>query len=233
MRIPWCAPPPSVHGATAAGRPRRRPPTTRRRGSSRRARPRYDDARITTVEADWLENPSIGCRWKMRRPIVRTIVHPPMAVPSVSVAPEATLTQSGTESVSRRPPATRIAAVTPIAFWASLAPWLNESAADITHSPARTGPARRRVRPADGGRAGGHGRPERETDDRRHGEGDQDAEHADGMPAVEPAPVDAVEARGHDAAPPGPRPAHARSSTAARAATSRCSTGSPRAHLRR
>ena len=78
--------------------------------------PTYDEARITTVEAVWLENPSIGCRWKMRRPIVRTILHPPMAVPSVSVAPEATLTQSGTESVSSRPPATRSAAVTPIAF---------------------------------------------------------------------------------------------------------------------
>ena len=44
--------------------------------------PTYDDARITAVEVAWLENPSIGCRWKMRRPTVRTIVQPPIAVPA-------------------------------------------------------------------------------------------------------------------------------------------------------
>ena len=35
----------------------------------------------------------------MRRPIVRTIRQPPIAVPSVSAAPQANFTQSGTESV--------------------------------------------------------------------------------------------------------------------------------------
>ena len=107
-----------------------------------------DEARITAVEAVWLANPSIGCRWKMRRPIVRTIRQPPIAVPSVSVAPAGDLDPE--RHGERVEVAARDAAAprsTPIAFWASLAPWLNESAADIDPlaGPHRLGQAARRA----------------------------------------------------------------------------------------
>ena len=49
------------------------------------------------------------------------------------------------ERVDVGPSASSSAAITPIAFCASLAPWLNESAADMTHSPPRIGPRTRRV----------------------------------------------------------------------------------------
>ena len=101
--------------------------------------------------------------------------------------------------------------------------------------PGAHRPGQAARRPADGAaNEAGDGRPEHEADDGRDGEGDQDAEDADGMPAVEAAPVDA--ARG-PWSPPRRRPAlrrgRARSSRAARGATSRCSTGSPRGRPRR
>jgi hypothetical protein len=40
--------------------------------------------RITAVEALWLAKPSIEARRKMRRPIVRMMRQPPVAVPVVS-----------------------------------------------------------------------------------------------------------------------------------------------------
>jgi hypothetical protein len=81
----------------------------------------------------------------IRRPIVRTIRHPPSDVPSVMATPQATFVQSGTVKVSSLPEATSNAAITPIDFCASFAPWLNESAPDIPHSAPRIGPCTRRV----------------------------------------------------------------------------------------
>ena len=51
----------------------------------------------------------------------------------------------GADGLAIRPSATSSAASRPTAFWASLEPWLNASQADISHSPARTGVAQRRV----------------------------------------------------------------------------------------
>ena len=48
------------------------------------------------MEAVWLASPSSFERWKMRPPIVRTMRQPPIDVPSVSAAPQLSLTQSGT-----------------------------------------------------------------------------------------------------------------------------------------
>src|SRR4029077_10576541 len=61
--------------------------------------PRYEAGRMTAVEPVWLAKPSIGARWKTPRPTVRTIRHPPSAVPSVIAAPQATFAQSGTSNV--------------------------------------------------------------------------------------------------------------------------------------
>ena len=100
---------------------------------------------IVAVEALWLAKPSIAARWKMRRPIVRMIRQPPIAVPRVSAAPQTSFTQSGTVSESRWPLASSSAATTPIDFCASLAPWPKDSAADIAHSAPRIGVRTRRV----------------------------------------------------------------------------------------
>ena len=81
----------------------------------------------------------------MRRPTVRMIRHPPSAVPAVSATAQATVAQVGAERLAIRPSASSSAATTPTDFWASLAPWLKASAADITHSPPTTGRSQRRV----------------------------------------------------------------------------------------
>ena len=84
----------------------------------------------------------------MRRPTVRMIRHPPSAVPTVRPAAQAIFAHVGAASVSIRPSASSSAAITPTDFWASLAPWLKASAADIPHCPALTGARQRRVAPA-------------------------------------------------------------------------------------
>jgi hypothetical protein len=78
------------------------------------------------------------------------IRHPPRAVPKVSASEQASTAQVGSLNVSVSPAANSSAAITPTDFWASLAPWLNASAAELTHWPPLTGPRQRRVarRPA-------------------------------------------------------------------------------------
>ncbi len=149
--------------------------------------------RITAVEALWLEKPSIGDRRKIRRPIVRMIRQPPSAVPIVSAAPQTSFTQSGTVSVSRWPLASSSAAITPIDFWASLAPWPNASAADIPHcarligSSARGSPVAGRAVDAREGEA------EAEPEERRDRERDQHPVEADRVQPIEPAEVDGAD----------------------------------------
>ena len=70
---------------------------------------------------------------------------PPRPVPAVSAAEQATITQVGAERESIRPSASRSAAITPTDFCASLAPWLKESAAEVTHWPPWTLPRQRWV----------------------------------------------------------------------------------------
>ena len=74
----------------------------------------------------------------MPRPTVRMIRHPPTAVPAVSAAAHTNVTHVGAASVLICPAARSSAAITPTAFWASLAPWLNASAAAVAHCPPRT-----------------------------------------------------------------------------------------------
>src|SRR5215217_1997864 len=123
----------------------------------------------------------------MRRPTVAMIRHPPSAVPTVSAAAHATFAHVGAASVSVCPPASSSAAITPIDFWASLAPWLNASAADIPHSPA---PHRRPPAPGSPVRDGTHRADEQQrrhpAEDRRQRERDQDPKHADGPPLLDP-----------------------------------------------
>jgi hypothetical protein len=73
------------------------------------------------------------------------IRHPPGAVPAVNAAAHVTVTQAGAASELIRPFARRSAAITPITFWASFAPWLNASAAAVTHCAPRTGASHRGV----------------------------------------------------------------------------------------
>ena len=65
------------------------------------------------------------------------IRHPPSAVPTVSATEQATIAHGGAESESISPRASSRAAITPTAFWASFAPWLKASAADIHPLAAR------------------------------------------------------------------------------------------------
>ncbi len=57
------------------------------------------------------------------------IRHPPNVVPAVSAIAQATIAHSGAASVVILPSASSSAAMTPTDFCASLAPWLNASAA--------------------------------------------------------------------------------------------------------
>ena len=137
-------------------RQRRRPPPTPSTDDAttcvvETGAPTNDAPRITPAEAAWLATASIGWMRKIRRPTV--LMMPPAAQrrcqPSAPArrrwAPSA-----GDAALSDRPSATHSAAMMPTDFCASLAPWLNASAADSAHSPLSSARARRRVarRPA-------------------------------------------------------------------------------------
>ncbi|MNR81264.1 hypothetical protein D3C72_120040 [compost metagenome] len=68
----------------------------------------------------------IGCSFTILVPIVLMIFQPPDAVPAAMASAQATLTQSGTPASGPSTPAPIIAKrMIPMAFWASLAPWVN------------------------------------------------------------------------------------------------------------
>ena len=58
----------------------------------------------------------------MPRPSVRTIRHPPKAVPTVRAIAQTTFTHRGTTNAGIEPVATSANVMTPIVFWASFAP---------------------------------------------------------------------------------------------------------------
>ena len=58
----------------------------------------------------------------MPRPRVRTIRHPPMAVPTVRAIAQISFTHSGTTNEGIEPVATRANVIRPIVFWASFVP---------------------------------------------------------------------------------------------------------------
>ena len=129
------------------------------------------------------------------RPSARSASRP-ASCRAVSAAAQASSPRRAPTSVSISPPASSSAAITPIDFCASLAPWLNASAADIAHSPA----ADRRV-PAPASRGVPRRRSARISSSAASapssGEtasADERADHADRMPALEPAPVDRLDA---------------------------------------
>ena len=104
------------------------------------------------------------------------------------------------------PAASSSAAMTPTDFCASLAPWLNASAAEVTHCdrldwccPPSGRPA---AEDADGPDCGQRGQ---RAQRRRDGKRDQRSQHADGMEPVQATPVDCVGAprqeRGPDETP--------------------------------
>ena len=58
----------------------------------------------------------------MPRPSVRTIRHPPSAVPTVRAIAQVNFTHSGTTNEEIEPVATSAKVIRPIVFWASFAP---------------------------------------------------------------------------------------------------------------
>ena len=177
--------------AQCTWRQRRRPPPTpttvgghdlRRRHRARRA---PTPPRSPRPSAPWPATPSSGCSRTIPRPIVRTIRQPPSAVPSVSAAAHATAAHVGEPSVVARPSATSSAAITPTDFCASLAPWPNASAAEVAHSPPRTGPRQRRVARRPARRSA---RIAAEAGDRaeHRRERERDEHHGDGVPGDDP-----------------------------------------------
>ena len=117
----------------------------------------------------------------MRRPIVRTIVHPPIAVPSVSVAPEATLTQSGTESELEPAARDEERGRHPHRLLSVVGAVAERERRRHHPLPGAHRPCHAARRPADGAaNEAGDGSPEPEADNGRDREGDQDAEDADG-----------------------------------------------------
>ena len=157
----------------------------------------------------------------MRRPIVRTIGHPPSAVPAVSAAPQASVAHTGAANVSISPPARSTSVITPMAFCESFAPWLKARAPAIATCATRTGPRRaaspggsRAARESVGHEAGS------EPDQRREREHGDHAQHAVGSQTAHASPVHAMRAALHDRdADKTPEQQRGRSSTGTRATT--------------
>ena len=84
--------------------------------------PTTDEARITAAELVWLTSPSSARSLTIRLPIVFTIVHPPITVPTVTMVAHASSTHTGEASVEIVPWARSRATTIPTAFCASLAP---------------------------------------------------------------------------------------------------------------
>src|SRR5437763_3180822 len=73
------------------------------------------------------QNPCIGVSLVIRNPMVRTILQPPITVPSAIAAWHASTTQNGTEKCSPRWPCEyNSTAMMPMVFCASLPPWPSE-----------------------------------------------------------------------------------------------------------
>ena len=113
----------------------------------------------------------------------------------VSATPVTTFTHSGTVSVVVCPEASSRTAITPIAFCASLPPWLNDRPAAATQPPPRTGgfhlvvhrrAANCRTRIKTNAKAN----PRTSRRDRQH---DEDADDPGRVPAIETTPVHRVQ----------------------------------------
>src|SRR3954452_17956468 len=73
------------------------------------------------------QNPCIGVSLVIRKPMVRTMRHPPIKVPSAIAAWHDSTTQNGTEKCSPRWPCEyKSTAMMPMVFCASLPPWPSE-----------------------------------------------------------------------------------------------------------
>src|ERR1700704_4619725 len=73
------------------------------------------------------QNPCIGVSFVIRNPMVRTILQPPISVPSAIAAWHDSTTQNGTEKCSPRWPCEYSStAMMPMVFCASLPPWPSE-----------------------------------------------------------------------------------------------------------
>src|SRR5665647_1004564 len=85
------------------------------------------DNKIAVVDATWESKLCIGRMRKILRPNVLMIFHPPPSVPTVIAIALASITQSGMLVSGAQPTEAMTRIIMPMAFWASLAPWLNES----------------------------------------------------------------------------------------------------------
>ena len=141
----------------------------------------------------------------MRRPIVRTMAHPPTTVPAVRTRPVAPRAHNGIERASARPDASSRAAMMPVALAASFEPLANAmrrrghplAAADRPLDPPGRPAQAEPQRPVDQ-------EADPEPEHRGDRERQQEPERADRLPPVEPAPVDglpaALQHRGPDEA---------------------------------
>jgi len=86
--------------------------------------PKCAVAKSTVAAPVSAANPCTGSSFVIPIPNVRTILHPPRAVPSPIATAQVTITQVGTSSLAICPAESRASVITPMAFWASFAPWL-------------------------------------------------------------------------------------------------------------
>ena len=149
---------------------------------------------MTAVDAAWLENPSSGARRKMRRPIVCTIRHPSerrsdrQCEAAGEHHPErhGECLQAAARDEERADDAHRLLRV--VRPEAEGEPGRHRPLRPVDRTPD---PERRATQrpPAEADRRDAEGQAENGRD----GQGDQDAEGADRLPPVEPAPADRVE----------------------------------------
>ena len=134
----------------------------------------------------------------MPRPRVRTIRHPPSAVPDGERERADQLHPQRHHERRDRAGRHRASVIRPIVFWASFVPWAKASAEDVTHSPRRIERVTpRRARRSD--RAATSSPPSRRRPHHRgDGEGDEDSRHSHRTPPVEARPVHGAEPTDRD-----------------------------------
>ena len=87
-------------------------------------RPKWLDIIMVTAADVSTANPWMGSSFSILTPRVLITRHPPKAVPSPMALAQTKITQKGTSREERTPLLTRARVITPMAFWASLDPWL-------------------------------------------------------------------------------------------------------------
>ena len=86
--------------------------------------PKNAAVRMTEAEAVCEQKACTDRNLQIFDPIVLIILHPPVAQPAAMAPAQPATTQKGISKEGKTPKITKLMVITPMDFWASLAPWL-------------------------------------------------------------------------------------------------------------